>query len=431
MWMIGLSFIFYVQADEWGLDAASIGMYDSLGFLGQMLGSYFWSSIADRYGRMKSFKTQIFVLFFGAVGVTFSYSLAMIVSFAFVMNFGIGGELALGGIVYKEFIPASYGSTICVLVIGFISGNLLTDLLAMVACVNQFPLFAGWRWMFIVLLVVEVGFIAVRLNLPETPFYLASKGRMVEVEAVLNLVRPSQISMTNTGKPLEESILIVNEDFCVIDTPLEPEIQGFLFLKLFSLELLRPTLALGSFCFMNNIAFIGFLMFMPQILTQVGSEGQTCESSYLISAAQQVTCIPACLIAWKLLDTSLGRRWSIVGFTVASGVFMILLLLVQNFGQVKPMQLMVVSSLCIALSYMGISGIYTMIPEAYPTQIRSTGSGWVTINILLSSIVGPFITGLLMDTAGVTTLVIVFAALMTGSGIIGLALKETRGSKTM
>jgi putative MFS transporter len=429
--MIGLSFILYVQADEWGLDSASIGMYDSIGFVGQMLGVFFWSNIADRYGRMKSFKSQIFVLFFGAVGVTFSYNVGMVVSFAFVLNFGIGGELALGGIVYKEFIPASYSSTICILVIGFVFGNLLTDLLAMAACGNQFPIFAGWRWMFIVMLVLELSFIAIRMHLPETPFFLASKGRMEEAEAVLNQVRTRQMSITNTGKPLEESILIVNEDFSVIDTPLNPEIQGFLFLKLFSREFLRPTLAFGAFCFMNDIVFISFLMFMPQILAKIGSDAHTCESSYIISAVQQATCIPALLIAWKLLDTSLGRRWSIVGLTLASGVFMIMLLLVQDFGQVKPTQLMVVSSLCLALSYMGWAGIYTMVPEAYPTQIRSTGSGWVTLNMLLSSIVGPFLTGVLMETAGVSTVVVVFAALITGSGIIGLALKETKGSKTM
>jgi hypothetical protein len=81
--------------------------------------------------------------------------------------------------------------------------------------------------MFIVMLVLELGFIAIRLKLPETPFFLASKGRMEEAEAVLNQVRPRQMSITNTGKPLEESILIVNEDFSVIDPPLNPETKAF------------------------------------------------------------------------------------------------------------------------------------------------------------------------------------------------------------
>jgi MFS family permease len=133
MWMTGISFILYVQTDVWGLNPANIGMCLSIVFFAVALGSYFWSYIADRYGRMKSFKTQIFVLSFGAVGVTFSYNIVMLVPFAFVMGFAIGGELALGGIVYKEFIPAFYSSTICILVIGFNSGTLIVDFLAMAA----------------------------------------------------------------------------------------------------------------------------------------------------------------------------------------------------------------------------------------------------------------------------------------------------------
>jgi putative MFS transporter len=431
MWMIGLSFILYVQTDEWGLDSASIGMYLSIVFLGEMIGCYFWSYIADRYGRMKSFKTQIFLLFFGAFGMSSSISLAMLVPFALVMGFAKGGELALAGTVYKEFIPASYSSTLGILLLGFNSGTLIVDILAMMTCDLTLPVFAGWRWMFIVMLVIEVGFIAIRMKLPETPFFLASKGRMEEAEAVLNQVRSSQISLTNEKGCLKESLLNADEDLSAVSAHPKQETNGAQITRLFSKELIQPTLTLGAFCFMNDIALIGVLMFMPQILAKVGSGVQTCQSAYMTSAIQQTTCIPACLIAWKLLDTSLGRRWSIVIFTAASGVLMSSLFLVQDLAEVRPIQVIVVSSLCIALNYMGWSGLFTMLPETYPTEIRSTGAGWVSFNLKVASLITPVITGVLLESAGVVPVVTTFAVLMIASGLVGIAMKETKGSNTM
>jgi putative MFS transporter len=431
IWAVAFGFILYVQADEWGLDPASIGLYESIMFFGVLIGSYFWSYIADRYGRMKSFKTQIFILFFGAVGMTFSYSLNMIVPFAFVIGFAIGGELALGGTVYKEFIPASYSSSICILMIGFNFGNLLTLLLAMMACDTQFPGFAGWRWMCFILLFIEAVLIVLRMKLPETPFFLASKGRMEEAEAVLTHVRPSQISLINSSETLQRSLLTANEDSFVAVPSSTQEANKTFILKLFSKDYLRATLTFGAFCFMDNIPLVGVILFMPQILAEVGSGAQSCLLSYMTSAIQQATCIPACLISYKLVDTKLGRRWSIMIFTVASGIFMFSFLLVQDFAGVRPIQIIVVSSLCISLNYMGWSGLYAMVPETYSTEVRTIASGWIAINLKVASLISPFITGALLTSAGIVPVVALFAVLMTAAGLVALAMKETRGNKTM
>mmetsp|Transcript_25473 Transcript_25473/g.44319 ORF Transcript_25473/g.44319 Transcript_25473/m.44319 type:complete len:459 (+) Transcript_25473:2641-4017(+) len=422
MWMVGFGFILYIQADEWGLSTSDIGLYESIVFVGLLLGSYFWSYVADRYGRMRSFKRQIYILFIGALGMTCSISLGMIVPFAFFMGFAIGGELALGGTVYKEFIPASSSSTICILMIGFNVGNLIVALLCMMACAGDFGGLAGWRWMCIFMLVLEASWIVLRLKMPETPFFLASQGRMEECQEVLN-----QISMTNRGIPLEESLLDINP----IPSKESPKVKKaddskVLFFKLFQKNYLRPTLLFGLFGFMNDVPLVGVLFFMPEILAEVGSGGTTCFYSYMTSAIQQAACVPACYIAYKLLDTRMGRKWSIIIYTFTSGVFMFAFLLVQNFAGIVA-----VSSLCIAFNYMGWSGFYTMTPETYPTEIRSLGSGWIAIILKLASMVSPFITGTMIQSIGVTPVIILFAVLMCGAGMIGLLMKETRGTKTM
>lgn len=188
MWLIALNFILYIQADEWGVDPSTKGMYVSIILVTFLLGPYFWSYIADRYGRMKSFKTEIYVVFVGAVGMTFSFNLGMLIGSAAIMGFGVAGEQALGGTVFKEFIPASKGRMMSILMISFNVGFLITASLAMIACDFQFAGLAGWRWLCIVLLVLELGFIAMRLQMRETPFFLASQGRYEEAQEVLNTV---------------------------------------------------------------------------------------------------------------------------------------------------------------------------------------------------------------------------------------------------
>jgi putative MFS transporter len=447
IWIVALNFIFYVQADDWGLNESSKGLYESIIFISFLAGPYFWTYIADRYGRMKSFKNQIYVLFVGAAGMTFSFSLGMFIVFASLMCFAIAGELALGGPVYKEFIPASRSSTMVILIASFNVGYLICASLAIVACDFQLAGLAGWRWMCIVLLVIEVGFILLRLNMRETPFFLASQGRFEETDEVLNIVSSRQMAITNTGHPLNDSLLMREELKSVIDPALATPTQhtqpphketthSWQFLRLFYRDHLCTTLTFGAvrprqFSFMLNIPLVGMALFMPEILAGSGSNIQSCSMTFIISSIQQAVCIPANFTAYKLVDTRLGRRWCIVIFTTLSGVFMFSFLLVTDLAGVTLSQIIVVSSLCLGLSYMGQSAFSTLVPETFSTEIRSTGAGWIVLCLKIGSLVSPFLTGVIISSSGVSTVIILYAVLMIGCGMVGLAMKETRGNKTL
>jgi putative MFS transporter len=440
IWLIALNFILYAQASEWDVDSSSKGLYESIIFVSMLIGSYFWSYIADHYGRLKPFKTQILVLFVGAVGMTFSFNIGMFVVFAFVTEFTIGGELIVGGAYYKEFIPASKSSSISILTLALNVGLLLSALLAMAACDFELAGLEGWRWMCIVLLILEVGFILLRLQVRETPFFLASRGRFEEADEVLNAVSPRQISITNTGFPMKESLVASTESFMRDDPQTSREGKPKTsnknqFLNLFKGDLLRPTLVFGAvrttqYCFLGNIPILGMTLFMPEIIAHVDPSAQSCFMSFLIYSIQQCAGIPANVIVYRLLDTWLGRRWSLVIFTSLAGVFMFSFLLVSDLAGVFHSQFIVVSSLCIAVCYMAGAAFGTMLSETYPTEIRSTGASWMLMCLKIGSVVCPFITGNIIASYGVSTVIILYASLMTACGMIGLATRETRGRKT-
>jgi putative MFS transporter len=446
MWIIALNFVLLVQADEWGLDEASKGLYVSIIFVSFLVGPYFWTYIADRYGRMKSFKTEIYVVFLGAVGMTFSYNIGMFMAFVSLMGFALSGDQALGGTIFKEFIPASKSRVISILMVSYNVGYLISALLAIGACDLQLAGLAGWRWMCFVLLVIEAGFIWLRLNMRETPFFLASQGRFEEADEVLNIVSSRQMAITNTGHPLSDSLITRQELKSILEptqetpkpNPQPPRTQKSRKLQLIQLfqDHLRPTLTFGAvssrqFCILNNTAILGMYLFMPEILAGVGAKVQSCSMTFVISSVQQICCIPANILAYKLLDTRLGRRWCIVIFATASGIFMFSFLLVNDFAGVPLSQILIVSSLCVSLNTMGQSAFTTMIPEIYPTEVRSTGSGWVSSCLKVGSIGTPFMTGVLIASSGVTAVVGFYAVLMVSAGVVGLFMKETRGLKTL
>jgi MFS family permease len=334
-------------------------MYVSIILVTFLLGPYFWSYIADRYGRMKSFKTEIYVVFVGAAGMTFSFNLGMLIGFAAIMGFGVAGEQALGGTVFKEFIPASKGRMMSILMISFIVGFLITASLAMIACDFQFAELAGWRWLCIVLLVLELGFIAMRLQMRETPFFLASQGRYEEAQEVLNTVGHRQMSLVNRGLPLQESLLSEGPSINDLPSSETPHRSSSQLGRLFQQDLIQSTVVFGAvrtrqFDSLHSLAVVGITIFMPEILAEVGSGTESCFLTFMVYSVQQVTNMPATLIAYKLLDTRLGRRLSIVIFTTVSGVFMFSFLLVKDLAGVTLTQIIVVSSLCSALNFMGL-----------------------------------------------------------------------------
>mmetsp|Transcript_26156 Transcript_26156/g.46531 ORF Transcript_26156/g.46531 Transcript_26156/m.46531 type:complete len:167 (+) Transcript_26156:877-1377(+) len=166
------------------------------------------------------------------------------------------------------------------------------------------------------------------------------------------------------------------------------------------------------------------MAFMPQIMDGLASE--SCFESYLLSTIQQLTCFPGAFVIHRLLERGLGRKLSVIIFTVASGATMLCIPIFSNIQWVT-----VLSSLCICFNYMGWSGLYTIISDTYPTEIRSIGSGWVAFNLKTASILSPYITGMMLQTLGVTSAILLFAAMLLLAGATGCVMKETRGSKTL
>ena len=76
---------------------------------------------------------------------------------------------------------------------------------------------------------------------------------------------------------------------------------------------------------------------------------------------------------------------------------------------------------------MGYSALYTLASESFPTQVRSTGTNFLSIFSRIGGISGPIISGILLANAGgAFVLMCLLAAANIGCAVIISTMKETR-----
>ena len=142
---------------------------------------------------------------------------------------------------------------------------------------------------------------------------------------------------------------------------------------------------------------------------------------------QQVIGIPGVIIGTWMVETRLGRRWTtFIGFFV-SGIFCILFYFLREFYLVRAIQAVFTSAALYFFTFLGYAAIFTIGPESFPTQVRSSGYGLVSIFSRCGGICGPLLAGVMLSTQGGYLIIIcVFAVLYSSSGVFILLLKETR-----
>lgn len=160
---------------------------------------------------------------------------------------------------------------------------------------------------------------------------------------------------------------------------------------------------------------------MPELLNFLSTS-----EAYLVITIQQAAGVPGALIGAYLVKTRLGRKWTtFIGFLFA-GIFNVLFTLVQEFYYVIYKKAAVTTSVIFLFTNMGYSAISTLAAESFPTQVRSTGTSFLSIFARLAGISGPIISGVLLGTKGGSLILMcLFGASNIACAIIVTSLKET------
>ena len=345
---------------EWGLSstmetAIVVSMFASYGLFAMLFGK-----VADTYGRKTVLQWSMVLLILAAVGGALSPNVWVFLGTRLVTGACVGINLSCIICYCTEFAESKYRAYGIVVFSLAVSAGVIA-----VSAEAYFLLQSlGWRWLIIIVSLPALPAFILLLVLPESPRYLCVSGQQ---DKAMQAVR---FMAKLNGKKLEENVRMI----CY-----EDEVLGS-YTKILNEDNRKSTIGL-SFMYFNNIFLeYGFLVLTPLIFS----------SNYCGSASTPVhKCQP--LSKSNLLEITIAGSFGVLGVVTA-------FVLGQTVGRLKPLRvssailLAVVSSLFICInhtvtfvtvtivkfleSYVNLT-IWIMIPESFPTNIRSTAIGFI------------------------------------------------------
>jgi len=372
-----LTFVLGSIRSEFGLSAAQTGLLSSMSFAGMFLGAAIAGIAADRYGRTLVF--QVSMIFWGAGGLAcgLASSVTALGAARALLGFGMGMEFPVAQSIVSEIIPARLRGRYLALLEGFWPlGFIAAGLLARAVL----PL-GGWRWVFIIEAIPALFVFAVRFLVPESPRWLAVRGRMAAAEAVMQKFETA-VSGRLRGGVLPEPQ----------PQPVERTVGArFPFLELWSGQYIRRTTMVWLLWFFALLGYYGLTTWLGALLQQAGySVTQSVYYTTLISLAG----VPGFLTAAFLIE-AWGRKPTCVAALVGAA------LSAWFYGTAANQTQLIAWGLALQFCQFGMwSVLYAYTPELYPTRARATGAGCASAIGRLGSLLGPYAVGRILPLAG-------------------------------
>lgn len=169
-----------------------------------MIGSFFASYFADRYGRLPGFIIASIGFVLGLIILCLATSFTTLMIGRIFVGFGVGFGLAMDPLYISEISPQSHRGRLVTfsetainigIVLGFASGFLSKEMF-------------GWRFMYglgIIMPLLLLGTILTRV-MPESPRWLLSKNKTIEAQAILEKIYPAGYPITQLMQHISETI---------------------------------------------------------------------------------------------------------------------------------------------------------------------------------------------------------------------------------
>lgn len=399
-----ISFVIAVLAQQWDLSKAETGWIASVGFIGMAIGATLGGLLADRLGRRQVFAITLLIYGVATGASALVGGLAMLLVLRFFVGLGLGAELPVASTYVSEFAPRRIRGRLIVILEAFWAVGWTAA-----ALIGYFVIPAsesGWRWAFALGAIPAAYAIIVRWGLPESPRWLASRGRISQADRI---VAAFEADAGITGGPLVHkaptSRAIVDHAATRLGTLWYPEFRV-------------RTLCIWVIWFCVNFAYYGAFIWIPSILVDAGYDlVRSFGFTLLITLAQ----LPGYAVAAWLIEVW-GRRATLSVFLAGSAVSAVL------FGTATGVGAIIATGMALSFFNLGAWGaLYAVTPEIYPTSLRGTGAGWAAGVGRIASIVAPLIVPVLLAAGGAPLLFAIFAGFFIVAAIVTWGLVDRRG----
>ena len=308
------------------------------------LGALITGFVGDAFGRRFTYQINLLIFGLASLAAAFAPNMEWLIVFRFIQGLGLGAEIVVGYSTLTEFVPPkTRGRWLSFMAFIVVAGFPATAILGYLIIPHW-----GWRPMFVIAGIGSLIVWWLRKRLPESPRWLESKGRTAEAEALMQSIEKEAASAGALPAPAQPA-------------PVAPVKAS---------DMLKPpilqSMIVGSWVLITiNTLIFGFVIFLPRFFL---GQGLTITNSLAYTLVLSIASLVGCALgAWS--SDAIGRRWSIIGASVATIVFGYIY---ARFNAASdPAVVLTVGFVLIVAIYVQTAilfGVYT--PELFPTEIR-------------------------------------------------------------
>src|SRR5439155_19981434 len=160
---------------------------------GSLVGSVVLGRLSDQIGRRRIFLGSILWYATFTAVTALAWGPGVLSAFRFLAGIGLGGMLVVDPSMLAEYLPPQRrGRFLVFLDFFWPAGLLLATGLSWIFLVQVGGAY-GWRWLFLAASFPAFLAFVARLSLPESPYYLARRGRLGEAAAVLEEITGQEV----------------------------------------------------------------------------------------------------------------------------------------------------------------------------------------------------------------------------------------------
>lgn len=339
-------------------------------FTGLYLGTIGFSTIADRFGRRTIFTFALLHYAIATFIMGMQSSTLWIDVWRLIAGIGVGTELVAIDCYIAELSPKGIrGKAFALSQSIQFSSAPIVSLLAWLLIPGDWLGIAGWRWLCFVPAIGAILVWFVRLGLPESPRWLASRGHSEKAEAIVASLEDRVRSATSEPLPA-----VVLPRFVPA-----PSGEGT-FGDLWRGTTAKRTSFMIVFQIFQVIGFYGFANWLPTLLVSNGIH-VTRSLGYTVMITLASPLGPLLFIS---IAETFERKWQIVCGATFAAVFGFIM---STLSKDSMGAMFIVAGLGIALSSNLMSYSYHAYQsEIFPTRIRARAVGFVYSFSRLSAI---------------------------------------------
>jgi MFS transporter, putative metabolite:H+ symporter len=379
-------------------------------FAGLFIGTIAFSWLADSFGRRSIFTFALLWYSIGTLIMAFQDTAMSICIWRLIASIGIGVELVNIDTYLSELVPQArrgrafaFNQTIMFLSVSLVA--LLSYLLIPTTILG----WDGWRWVVVIGSVGAIFIWWIRLGLPESPRWLAQRGRIAEAEAIIKVMEDRV--RAETGRELPPPRTLAGER----------EEQKGAWIEMWQGPYRGRTIMMVAYNLLQTIGYYGFASWVPTLLI---SNGITTTQSLLYSSIIAIANPFGPALGLAFAD-KVQRKWQVAGAAIAIAIFGLI------FSQQTTAVGIIIAGILVTLSNNVLSySFHAYQAELYPTRIRAQAVGFVYSWSRFSTIFTGYIIAFMLARYGVTgVFVFIASAMVLVFLIIGIFGPSTTGRR--